>query len=97
MPAGQVGDPSPCALQQTCCLDSSKGRGPAHTTYGPAVEHMGLVLEKGPPHLLPELGLPCLLPASRHFGLVHKSEASHHPRALTEPCVINAPFACSLE
>lgn len=49
MPAGQVGDPSPCALQQTCCLDSSKGRGPAHTTYGPAVEHMGLVLEKGPP------------------------------------------------
>ena len=52
---------------------------------------------EGAPHLLPELGLPCLLPASLHFGSVHKSEAFHHPRALAEPCVINAPFACSLE
>lgn len=50
-----------------------------------------------PPHLLPELGLPCLLPASLHFGSVHKSEASYHLHTLAEPCVINAPFACSLE
>lgn len=37
------------ALLQTGMLNTSKGRGPAHTTYGPAAEHMGLVLEKLPP------------------------------------------------
>lgn len=52
---------------------------------------------EGAPHLLPALGLPHLLPASLHFGLVHKSAASHHPHAPAEPCVINAPFAYSLE
>lgn len=47
--------------------------------------------------MLPELGLPCLLPDSSYFGPVHKSAASHHPSAPTDPCVINAPFACGLE
>lgn len=40
--------------------------------------------------MLPELGLPCPLPASPHFWLVHKSAASHHPSAPADPCVINA-------
>lgn len=44
--------------------------GPAYTAYGPAAEHMGLVLEKGPPYApragpaLPTPSLPTLLAGS---------------------------------
>lgn len=47
--------------------------------------------------MLPELGPSHPLPASPHFRLAHKSAASHHPGAPADPCVINAPFASSLE
>ena len=45
-------------------------RGPAHTAYGPAAEHMGLVLEKRLPYgpgagpALPSPSLPALLAGS---------------------------------
>lgn len=50
MPGGHVEDAAPCTLQQTGSLNAGKTGGPAPTAYGPAAEHMGLVLGKGPPY-----------------------------------------------
>ena len=50
MPGGHVVNPPPYTLQQTGNLDAGKGGGPTHTAYGPAVEHMDLVLEKRLPY-----------------------------------------------
>lgn len=70
MPGGHVADPAPCSLQQTGSLNTGKAGVPAHTAYGPAAEHMGLVLEKGLPYApragpaLPTPSLPTLLAGS---------------------------------
>lgn len=74
MPGGHVANPAPYTLQQAGSLDTGKERGgaegPAYTAYGPAAEHMGLVLEKGPPYApragpaLPTPSLPTLLAGS---------------------------------
>lgn len=75
MPGGHVADPVPSTLQQTGSPDAEKGRedeggGAAHTAYGPAAKHMGLLLEEGPAYApragsaLPAPSLPTLLAGS---------------------------------